>query len=58
VDAGCHSIKDLKSAEFSAMLTANQALNLKYMGHFEHPISRQDAENVMVGFHPHFIWVM
>ena len=37
------------------MLTAKQALNLKYMGHFERPISRQDAENVMVGFHLHFI---
>ena len=40
------------------MLTAKQTLNLKYMGHFEHPISKQAAENAMVGVHLHFIWVM
>jgi len=40
------------------MLTAKQALNLKYMGHFEHPISRQDAENVIVGLHLYSICVM
>lgn len=48
VEAGCNSIEDLRLPSFLPILSKKQRAKIKYMGHIEIPIEREDAEDVLV----------
>ncbi|KAF9562586.1 Nucleotidyltransferase [Agrocybe pediades] len=46
-EAGCQSLEDLKSGRFAHLLKGKQGIKLKYAGHLERAIRRNEAEEVL-----------
>jgi DNA polymerase beta len=50
IAAGCISVEELRSPQFMLMLSEKQRAKVRYMGHLERNIEREDAEDVLVGY--------
>jgi hypothetical protein len=49
VKAGCGSIQDLRLPQFSSLLLGEaQRAKVRFMGHIEKPITKKEAEDVLV----------
>jgi len=49
VKAGCGSIQDLRLPQFSSLLLGQaQKAKVRFMGHIEKPITKNEAEDVLV----------
>jgi len=50
IAAGCNSVELLRSPHFLSMLSEKQRAKVRYMGHIEQHIEREDADDVLVSY--------
>ncbi len=49
VDAGCQTVEDLRLPKFNNMLLPAIRVGLDFLGHLDIPVTREEAEIVLVG---------
>ena len=50
IAAGCNFVEELRLPQFMSLLSEKQRAKVRYMGHLERNIEREDAEDVLVSY--------